>query len=278
MAINLGPYTLDTQGGADALAFTWTDPVGTGLQPANTARRWSHDTNDTTSADVGPTSGAGGSPDGYAYTEMSSPGAFNDVFTMELNAAFDCAANSNVTVRWKTNQRGADNDATCQLQTNENGAGWVNRGSQFGGSGDPDKVTTGGVQIWSQRSIDISALGVSNASTKARLVITAPAAGTTWHSDYGIDEFEVISLTFYKVDGITKDKDGTALSSCKTFLLQDNLDDTVSQIDFQTSNGSGVFSFTGLTDNSATYIVMTWKDGSPNVMDVSDHNLTPVAE
>ena len=278
MAINLGPYTFDTQTGSDALAFTWTDPVGTGLQQANTARRWSHDTNDTTSSNVGPTSGAGGSPDGYVYTEMSSPGAFNDVFTMELDVAFDCNANTNVTVRWKTNQRGNDNDATCQLQTNENNAGWVNRGSLFGGSGDPDKVLTSGTQIWSQRSVDISALGVNDASTKARLVITAPASGTTWHSDYGIDEFEVLTLLLNKIDGVTKDKDGAALGSCKVFLLQDNLDDTVSQIDFQTSNGSGVFSFMGIEDASSTYILMVWKDDTPHVFDVSDHNITPVPE
>jgi len=279
MAINLGPYTFDTQGGADALAFIWTDPLGTGLQVANTARRWSHGTNDTASTGVGPTSGAGGNPDGYAYTEMSSPGAFNDVFTMELDTNFDCAANSNVTVKWKTNQRGEFNDATCQLQSNENGAGWVNRGSLFGGSGDPDKVATGGVQIWSQRSVDISALGVSHASTRARLVVTAPAAGTTWHSDYGIDEFEVLTSVFYKLDGITKDNAGTALGSCECHLFKDNLDDTSSFVAHLTSNVStGAYSFTGLTDNDSQYFVVAWKDDAPHVFDVTDHNLQPVAE
>jgi len=278
MAITLGPYTFDTQGGADALAFTWTDPLGTGLQSPGTGGRWCHETDDTASTDIGPTSGAGGSPDGYAYTEASSPGAFNDIFYMEFDTILDCNGNMNVTVKWKTNQRGGANDATCQLQTNENDEGWVNRGALFGGSGDPNKVATSGTQIWAQRSIDISALGVNDSSTKVRLVITFPSSGTAWNNDYGIDEFEVTGDTAvaYTVSGVTKDKNGDALGSCHCFLLKDNLDNTLSFIGYILSNAStGAYSFT-IYDDDAQYLVVAWKDDSPHVFDVTDHVLQGV--
>ena len=87
-----------------------------------------------------------------------------------------------------------------------------------------------------------------------------------------------IALT-YKIDGITKDKDGTALGSCHTFLVKDNLDDTYTYKAYQLSNSStGAYSFTGLVDNDANYQVIAWKDDTPHVFDVTDHILTPVAE
>jgi hypothetical protein len=179
-----GPYTFDTQVGADASAFLWEGPSGTGLNPSGSTRRWSHDTNDTPSTNVGPTSGQGGSPDGYAYTEMSS-GSLGDVFTMEFDTTLDAAANDVITIEFYTNQRGDDNDATCQVQINENGAGWVNKGSEFGGPSDPDKVASGGTQIWTYRKVEIT--DATNASTRIRLVVTAGLSGSSFHNDYGID-------------------------------------------------------------------------------------------
>lgn len=199
-----GHYTFDTQNGADADAFLYTDPVATDAtlpQAAGTARRWCHDTNDTTSTDVGPTSGEGGSPDGYLYTEASSPGAANDNFYLELDQTLNAAIHD-IVVEFSTNQRGDTNDATCQVQTNENGAGWVNRGTQFGGSGDPNKVATAGTQIWAQRSVDLTGL-ISHASTRIRIRITFPSAGTIWHNDYGLDR-----IAFIGTDQLTQDQDG----------------------------------------------------------------------
>jgi hypothetical protein len=195
MAFNHGPYTFDGATDSDSDSFLYTDPIATDAtlpQAANTARRWCHDTNDTTSTDVGPTSGAGGSPDGYLYTEMSSPGAFDDEFYLEFDTTLD-ASSVDITVNFKTNQRGSDNDTTCVVQTNENGGGWVDRGTTFGGSGDGDKVTTGGTQIWSSRSVDLTGL-ISHASTRIRLKLVIPSAGTVWHNDYGIDEVEFVGV------------------------------------------------------------------------------------
>ena len=85
MGFTYGTYTWNSLGSADESNWTFTDPVGTGVQTENTARRWCWTDTDTVSVDIGPTSGQGGNPDGYLYTEASSPGDINDTFTMELN-------------------------------------------------------------------------------------------------------------------------------------------------------------------------------------------------
>lgn len=226
--LQVGPHTFDSLAAAEAV-MDFSDPLGTGLQTNNTARRWCWHNADTTSSNVGPTSGAGGSPDGYVYTEASSPAVSGDSFEMQLAATVDCEANENVTVNFKTNQRGTSNDATCQLQTNENGAGWVNRGALFGGSGDPDKVATSGTQIWSQRSVDISALGVSHASTAIRIVVVI---ATNWNADYGLDEFEVVgdlvATSIIEQEGFRfRDDDGNE-ATANWSQLQD-VDDTIGQ-------------------------------------------------
>jgi hypothetical protein len=128
---------------------------------------------------------------------------------MELDQTLDASIHD-ITVQFKTNQRGDSNNSTCVVETNENGAGWVERGSTFGGSGDADKVATAGSQIWSSRSVDLTGL-ISHSSTRIRIKITFPASGTIWHNDYGIDEvvfigddqgsFDQDGYRFYDDDG-----------------------------------------------------------------------------
>jgi len=90
---------------------------------------------------------------------------------------------------------------------------------------------------------------------------------------------EFAITTTYKVEGITKDNAGSALGSCKCFLVKDNGDDTYTFLAYQLSNSStGAYSFTGLTDSSSVYQVIAWKDDSPHVFDVTDHVLVPVEE
>ena len=87
-----------------------------------------------------------------------------------------------------------------------------------------------------------------------------------------------ISAT-YKLEGITKDKDGVALGSCKCFLVKDNGDDTYQFIAYQLSNAvTGAYSFIGILDNDPNYQVIAWKDDTPHVFDVTDHDLTPEVE
>ncbi len=83
----------------------------------------------------------------------------------------------------------------------------------------------------------------------------------------------------YKLDGITKDNIGSVLVSCKCFLVKDNGDDTYTFVAYLESDGvTGAYSFTGIVDNDAAYQVISWKDDSPHVFDVTDHVLQPVIE
>ncbi len=219
-------YTFDTQTGSDCDQFLWTDPVATDQtlpQAANQGRRWCWTDIDTISDSVGPEYGVGGDPDGYVYTEASSPGAFDDEFYMEFDTTLDASANS-IEIQFRTNQRGDDNNATCVVETNENGAGWVERGSTFGGSGDSDKVATGGSQIWTQRSVDLDGL-ISHASTRIRIKIVFPASGTSWHNDYGIDEVVIIGTSL-----AAKEQEG------HQFRLDDGSESGATDIGAQDSN------------------------------------------
>lgn len=196
MAFSHGPFGFDTATteGSDDFLYDSPNQSGATLPATSQNRRWRWDNNDTPSTNIGPESGAGGDPDGYLYTEASNTGdGFNDVYTMELDFTLDAEAN-NIVANFKTNQRGNDNDSTCVIETNENGAGWVERGTVFGGSGDPDKVSTSGSQIWSSRVTDLTGL-ISHASTRLRIKVTFPSSGTSWHNDYGIDDVEVVGTT-----------------------------------------------------------------------------------
>ena len=85
--------------------------------------------------------------------------------------------------------------------------------------------------------------------------------------------------TAYKLEGITYDKNGDVLVSVDCYLYKDNLDNTISFKAHVVSNGvTGAYSFTGISDNDANYLVVFIKDDSPHVMDVTDHVLQPVVE
>ncbi len=184
-----GPFTFDADNDADEDSWDFVSDNGAnGLNPPNTARAWSHDTDDTTSSNVGPTSGQGGSPDGYVYTEMTSPGALGDTFHMTFNTTLDAKLNSwEIEFYW--NQRGNDNTATVKVQTNENSAGWVTRGT-YAENG--PNVSSGGTQIWNYESLDL--LGtISDNSTEIRFFVEMPASGTAWHNDFGLDTITITS-------------------------------------------------------------------------------------
>lgn len=192
-----GPFgfaTATTDGSDD---FLYTNTQGGPSQngatlPATSGNlQWWWITGATGSTDVGPTGGQ--EADGYLYTEASDTGTgFNDTYDLEFDTTLN-ASLEQFQFNFYTNQRGDDNDMTCQVQINESGGGWVDVGAEFGGSGDGDKVATGGTQIWSSRSVDLSNGGANNdSSTRVRILLTMPAAGTSWHNDYGIDTIEIV--------------------------------------------------------------------------------------
>ena len=85
-----------------------------------------------------------------------------------------------------------------------------------------------------------------------------------------------LTMELYVLAGVSKNSSGTALATCECFLCKDNQDNTCSYVDYAQSDGSGNYSFTGLGDNDAQYFVISWKDNTPHVFDVTDHVLQPV--
>lgn len=102
-----------------------------------------------------------------------------------------------------------------------------------------------------------------------------PSAFTLASSESWVGGTIVIRQETYKIEGKTYDNDENILSNCNCLLMKDNLDDTCDVIDYTTSDGSGDYSFEDILDNDSQYFVYAWKDDSPHVMDVTDHNLLP---
>lgn len=232
MATTHGPFTFPNATTGDVDRFLYTDPVATDAtlpQAANTARRWCWDNNGGNSTNIGPQwgdDGDSGTPEGYLYTEMTSPGAFNDVFELEFDTALDASAE-----QWQFNfatcQKGDDCDATYVVQINESGSGWVTvANGSFGGSGDPAKLNTADATVWTDRSVDLSESGANvDSSTLVRILITAAAAGTTWHNDIGIDSIEIVGTDLAEAEQDSfrfEDDDGSESGS--TFLEAQNVD------------------------------------------------------
>ncbi len=123
---------------------------------------------------------------------------------------------------------------------------------------------------------------VANSDGVAASYYTAIATSYTFQWNFGADyhwaacavAIKGVAVS-YSLTGVTKDNSGSALGSCECYLVKDNLDDTYDFIDYQLSNGSGVYNFTGIGDNDAQYQVIAWKDDIPHVFDVTDHVLQP---
>jgi len=149
-------FTFDVDGDFDELAWTFESENGPdGLNPPNTLRSWSHDTDDTASNTIGPTSDQEGLGEGYVYTEATFPAAASDEFYMTFDTPLDASTESWI-IEFYTNQRGTNNDATVKVQVNENGGGWTDVvGSEFGGPSDPDKIGSSGIDKWVKRTVDL---------------------------------------------------------------------------------------------------------------------------
>jgi len=82
----------------------------------------------------------------------------------------------------------------------------------------------------------------------------------------------------FQITGVTRDNTGNLVGSVDVFLLKYNSGTHLfTQIAHGISDsGTGVFTFSGLADNAASYNVVAFKDGSPHVFDVSDRNIQPV--
>jgi len=124
-------------------------------------------------------------------------------------------------------------------------------------------TNTGAISDFSDLRIEVYCSGIMGGGK-------APDPAVSWA------EVEVPDAIYYKLEGVSKDKDGNTLGSCHCFLCKDNQDNTCSYVAYDLSDGSGNYSFTGLLDNDAQYFVIAWKDNTPHVFDVTDHVLQPV--
>ncbi|QOD60894.1 discoidin domain-containing protein [Polaribacter haliotis] len=176
--------------------WNFSDPRGTGLQVNNTGGRWSWHNGSTSSSNVGPDGGQSGGTDGYAYTEMSNPGANEDKFEVELKSTFD-ASNHSIIFSYYFGYRGDGNNGTIQLQSSDNGILWVNRGNAE--QLDQQGIAQNGTFTWIKKTVDLSGL-ISGSATRFKLVITQGNNGTSWHKDVGLDSVTV-SLCNIDADG-----------------------------------------------------------------------------
>lgn len=103
--------------------------------------------------------------------------------------------------------------------------------------------------------------------------------GGTSSSRYGAMRMGYGDVTTYKLEGVTKNKNGAVLGTCDCFLFKMNAgEDDADFVDYDQSDISGNYSFTGILDNDAKYFVVAWKDNTPTVFDCTDHVLVPVEE
>jgi len=91
-----------------------------------------------------------------------------------------------------------------------------------------------------------------------------------------------IAQTTWKIEGITRDEAGAALGNCRVVLFKrDNVAEgsRIYTIQAHTnSNGSGSYTFGGLTDNDSLYMVYAFDDQAEDVRGVTDDFLTPAVE
>jgi len=122
---------------------------------------------------------------------------------------------------------------------------------------------------------------ISAAKTYALQIADEESSATGGFYNYAdiiIWSMELAFAITYKLEGVTKDKDGNTKGTCECFLCKDNGDNTCTYVAYTQSDGDGNYSFTGLNNDDAAYFVISWKDDTPHVFDVTDHILQPVEE
>ena len=115
------------------------------------------------------------------------PGAFDDTLPYDTKPRIRCWMHLTGKLNFTGTREVMTIEATVQVQTNENGAGWVTRGT-YAENG-PD-VNSGGTQVWNQETLDLTGL-ISGSSTQLRFLVTFPSSGTAWHNDFGLDTITI---------------------------------------------------------------------------------------
>jgi len=121
---------------------------------------------------------------------------------------------------------------------------------------------------------------VNNVTSPSTFVVEGtpetPNLSININNSITITENIATAIDTFTISGITKDRNGNTLGTCECFLCKDNGDNTASFINYTQSDESGNYTFSNIVDNDASYFVISWKDDSPHVFDVTDHVLQPV--
>jgi len=141
----------------------------------------------------------------------------------------------------------------------------------------PSRFSLGGSDIGWRWSGDLDEMRFCNVARSSNFIISEynnqndPATFVIEQTPSGP------GYSSYKLEGITKNKDGNILVSCKCFLFKDKIDNYLHYKDYVLSDAvTGAYSFIGISDNDAEFIVVAWKDDTPHVFDMTDHVLQPV--
>lgn len=127
---------------------------------------------------------------------------------------------------------------------------------------------------------------VANGDGVAASYYTAIASSFTFQWNFGADyhwcacgvAIKGLGIT-YHLTGVTYNKDGDILGSCECYLYKDNGDSTITFKDHVVSNAvTGIYDFTGISDNDAQYLVVGIEDSGTNRFDVTDNVRQPVLE
>ena len=225
----------------------------------------------------------------YATDQQSAPGSYGNV--PDLSSSYTVDATDAIHLIFANIQNGPDSsDSTCDYVVGVDG---VNVGA--------DLISFSDSAVTKQRMLlafcetGLSAVShsfqarwkaiaggpvISSSHTRTLYAIEFTQAPATpkGFSDSGSGS-DVFVRIGYELQGVTYDKDEVILGSVKCFLYKDNLDNTITFVDYVLSNAvTGAYTFPAIVDNDSQYFVVFIKDGSPNVFDVTDHVLTPVAE
>lgn len=221
---------------------------------------WQWTDESSPSSSTGPPAANGG----CTYPETSSPAANGDVCHATMKTANQVNASTygiyvTVDVCMYGNTSGE-----VKIQA-WNGTGWVDLAT-YAGNATTTFVSRG----------PFNCTTYTNSDFYVRIQVTL--GGTAYQNDFAFQNLRLYgnSKVSYEVTGVTRDKDGSALGSCDVYLVKDGGDDTFSFIDHVTSNATtGAFTFSSVADNDPNYQIISFKDGTTDVMDCTEITITP---
>lgn len=205
----------------------------------------------------------------YATDQQSAPGTYGNV--PDLSSSYVVANAAAFHLVFANIQNAGDSgDSTTNFNIGVDG---TNVGADLISFSDSVNLKQRMCMFWVET-------GLSAASHSFQARWQSIAGGPVSSPDHTRTLYAIeFSLPTYKIEGVTYNKDQQILGSVECYLYKDNLDNTLTFVGYVLSNaGTGAYLFTGIVDTDAQYLIVFLKDGSPNVFDVTDHVLQPVAE